>query len=125
MGPAATASQSSTDYRGFSVKHRSVPCRTLSTLCEGVGEIDFLHMDVQGTEYELVANELAWLNRHVRSLMVATHSRIIEGAIMRILADAGWRLRREKPCRFNLQGKTAQWAGRTEADGSQHWEKLH
>ena len=124
MGSAATASHSSKDYRGFSVNLGSVPCRTLSTLCEGVGEIDFLHMDVQGAEYELVEGELPWLNRHVRSLMVATHSRIIEGAIMRILTDAGWRLRREKPCRFRFEGETADWVGRTEADGSQHWEKL-
>ena len=122
MGSAATASHSRKDYRGFNVKLRSIPCKTISTVCDGVGEIDFMHMDVQGAEYELIASALPWLSRNVRSLMVATHSRIIEGATIRILANAGWTLKREKPCRFNLQqDETALWAGRTEADGGQHW----
>ena len=97
----------------------------LSSLCSGAGEIDFLHMDVQGSEYELISSEIEWLSQNVRSIMLATHSRIIEGAAMDLLGNAGWTLRREKPCRFRLTDDQTSWAGRTEADGSQHWLNLN
>ena len=124
MGSAATDTASKTDYRGHSIELKSTACSKLSSLCSGAGEIDFLHMDVQGSEYELISSEIEWLSQNVRSIMLATHSRIIEGAIMDLLGNAGWTLRREKPCRFRLTDDLTSWAGRTEADGSQHWFNL-
>lgn len=121
MGPAVTPSEASKDYRGRAVKLRTIPCKQLSTLCKEASAIDFLHIDVQGSEYQLISAELDWVTKNVRSMMIATHSRIIEGAMMRLLGDAGWTLRREKPCRFTLDEIPASWEGRTVADGSQYW----
>ena len=121
MGPAATAAEVKKDYRGRSVRLQSIPCKKLSTLCEGSSTIDFLHIDVQGSEYQIVSTELGWISGNVRSMMIATHSRIIEGAMIALLGKAGWTLLREKPCQFSLEGDAVSWEGRTVADGSQYW----
>lgn len=122
MGPAAAAEHSKVDYRGNRVNFRGVPCKRLATLCEGAGEIDFLHIDIQGSECEVIFGDIAWLSCNVRQMMVATHSRVIEGQLMKALGSAGWALRREKPCRFLVDGGAHDaWEGLTQADGSQHW----
>ena len=122
MGPAVTAQGSKTDYRGRRVTTLSTPCVQLNTLCEGAGLIDFLHIDVQGSELDIIRNEAKWLGENVRSMMIATHSRVIEGGVMDLLGDFGWVLRREKPCRFQLNEEhRASWEGVTQADGAQHW----
>ena len=122
MGPAVAAQGLKTDYRGHRVTTLRTPCARLSTLCEGAGLIDFLHMDVQGSELAIIRNEAQWLRENVRAMMVATHSRVIEGGVMDLLGDFGWVLKREKPCRFSMDGSSGEsWAGLTQADGSQHW----
>ena len=120
-GPAVTAAELRTDYRGRSVKLQSTHCKKLSTLCQGASAIDFMHIDIQGSEYQLISAEIDWITENVRSMMVATHSRVLEGLIMDLLGKSGWMLCREKPCRFNLEGSAASWEGRTLADGSQYW----
>ena len=122
MGPAVTSQGSKTDYRGHRVTTVSTPCVRLSTLCEGAGLIDFLHIDVQGSELDLLHNDAEWLGHNVRAMMVATHSRVIEGGIMDLLGEEGWVLKREKPCRFQLDEEPrSSWEGLTQADGAQHW----
>lgn len=122
MGPAVNAHGATTDYRGHRVTTVSTPCVRLSTLCEGAGIIDFLHIDVQGSELDLLHNDAEWLGHNVRAMMVATHSRVIEGGIMDLLGEEGWVLKREKPCRFQMDDNPREnWEGLTQADGSQHW----
>lgn len=122
MGPAVNAHGATTDYRGHRVTTVSTPCVRLSTLCEGAGLIDFLHIDVQGSELDLLHNDAEWLGHNVRAMMVATHSRVIEGGIMDLLGEQGWVLKREKPCRFQMDDNPREnWEGLTQADGSQHW----
>ena len=100
----------------------STPCVRLNTLCEGTGLIDFLHIDVQGSELDIICNEAEWLGDNVRAMMIATHSRVIEGGVMDLLGGLGWVLKREKPCRFALDENPREcWEGVTQADGSQHW----
>ena len=122
MGPAVTSQGSKTDYRGHRVTTLGTPCVRLSTLCEGAGRIDFLHVDVQGSELDIIRNEAEWLGKNVLAMMVATHSRVIEGGVMDLLGDLGWVLKREKPCRFFMdENPRENWEGLTQADGSQHW----
>lgn len=121
MGPAVTAAELRTDYRGQSVRLQATPCKKLSTLCQSLSTIDFLHVDIQGSEYQLISAEVDWITENVQSMMIATHSRVIEGLMMDLLGKSGWTLCREKPCRFNLEGGAATWEGRTSADGSQYW----
>jgi FkbM family methyltransferase len=121
MGAAATEADISEDYRGHAVSTREVPCTRLSTLVGEDGHVDFLHIDVQGAEGEVIVSHLEWMNRSVKSLVVATHSRPLEGELMTLLNAQGWVLMREKPCRFVSGEKVEDWCGVTTADGSQYW----
>lgn len=120
MGAAATTSNGETDYRGAKSDNKSIPCRTLATLLQGVGAIDFMHIDIQGAELELLQDQAAWVTDNVKTMMLATHSRPIEGKLMELLLGHGWQLLREKPCRVDWR-KDCSLAGRTIVDGSQYW----
>ena len=121
MGAAATVAETSKDYRGHAVTTREVACTRLSTLVGEGGEVDFLHLDVQGAEGEVIASHLDWMSRSVKSLMVATHSRPLEGELMTLLTAHGWVLMREKPCWFDAGKVVEDWCAVTVADGSQYW----
>jgi len=125
MGSAATTSNDGTDYRGAKSDNKSIPCRKLETLLQGLGIVDFMHIDIQGAELELLQDQINWVSCNVRALMIATHSRPIEGKLMELLFSYGWRLHREKPCRVDWH-KNCSLVGRTIVDGSQYWinEKL-
>ena len=82
MGAAASAVSTDIDYRGLAVATREVPCTRLQTLVGEGQKVDFLHIDVQGAEGEVISSYLDWLNQHTRSMMVATHSRPLEGQLM-------------------------------------------
>lgn len=121
MGAAVSSDSVDTDYRGQPVATREVPCTRLPTLVGEGRKVDFLHIDVQGAEGEVISSHLGWLNQHARSMMIATHSRPLEGELMLLLNDNGWVLHREKPCRFNIGRAVADWCGATTVDGSQYW----
>ena len=121
MGEAATENTAERDYRGHAKRFIKVPCALISSMCDGVGLIDFVHIDIQGAESKIIVNEIQWLTENVRSIMIATHSRVIEGALIKVLSEAGWILKREKPCRFNLESPAKAYEGKTYADGSQYW----
>lgn len=120
MGAAATTTAAGTDYRGAQADHRAVPCRRLDTFLDDLGPIDFLHIDIQGTELDLLQDQIDWVSAQVRTLMVATHSRIIEGRLVELMLAGGWRLHREKPCRVDWS-RDCGLVGRTIVDGSQYW----
>ncbi len=120
MGAAATTTDSSTDYRGTRADHRAVPCKRLDTLLSDFERIDFMHIDIQGAELDLLQDQIDWVTHHVRALMIATHSRVIEGRLIDLLFAHGWRLHREKPCRVDWT-RTGDLVGRTLVDGSQYW----
>ena len=123
MGAAATTKNDATDYRGTLSDNKSVPCRTLPTLLQGLGIIDFLHIDIQGSELELLQNQVNWVSGNVRAMMIATHSRAIEGKLIELLFKHGWQLHREKPCRVDWL-KNCSLIGKTNVDGSQYWRNM-
>ncbi len=121
MGVAASSRAGSTDYRGRSVVSVETPCLRLDTLLGKDSEVDFLHMDIQGAEMELVSSHKVWLDTSVKSIFIATHSRPLEGELMDFLGSSGWTLSREKPCRFEPDTIRSPWTAATTADGSQYW----
>lgn len=123
MGSAASAEDSQVDYRGEVTGNIKVRSYTLSEILDGLEHVDFLHIDIQGAEYNLVAANLCLLEERVSSMMIATHSRPIEGKLIELLIGAGWHLHREKPCRVNWSLKTPEIAGMTQVDGCQYWKK--
>lgn len=121
-GAAVSCSEGATDYRGVPVRLTSVPCYTIESLLAEYPVIDFIHIDIQGSESEVCGHSIEFLRERARYIFVATHSRNIEGDLLALFRSSGFELLREKPCRFSLQGA---WPGNTEgliaADGGQIW----
>ena len=82
---------------------------------------DLVHIDVQGSEVEICRAGLAGLQERVRWLVIGTHSRVIEGALIALLRDAGWVLENEKPCRFTFSPTALDLVAMTTLDGTQVW----
>lgn len=110
-----------TDYRGLHMTMTEVPAFSVSTLCEGLGEIDLLHIDIQGAELEVVSASLDFLNANVRRVFIGTHSRAIEGQLIPLMISAGWILESEQPCAFVFDASKPSLEGMTTSDGEQYW----
>jgi hypothetical protein len=91
-------------------------CYPLSKLGEGA-VIDLLHIDIQGAEVEYMRGNLEGANTYVKRVLIGTHSRSIEGALMDLFLDAGWKMEMERPALTPLhRGMPV-----TKIDGVQMW----
>jgi hypothetical protein len=79
--------------------------------------VDLLHIDIQGGETDFVKSNFEDIDRHVSRMLIGTHSRVIEGDLMRFLLDKGWVLEMERPCIFGLNDGRPQ----IQVDGVQGW----
>jgi hypothetical protein len=61
------------------------------------GPVDFLTMDVQGEELNVVSGGIAYLNGNVRVMHIATHSAHVESMLKTLLMEHGWKLNYEIP----------------------------
>ena len=120
LGPAVGTSEAARDYRGKRVHNLRVEGYPLAEILRG-SQVDLLHVDVQGAEFELVNANLDLLARQVSAMMIATHSRVIEGALIESLYDNGWQLMLEKPCRVAWRPNPPSQEAMTEVDGCQYW----
>jgi hypothetical protein len=80
--------------------------------------LDLLHIDIQGSEYDLLRDIFELISRKVRFVFVGTHSRQIEGKLFDLfLASPSWSLEMERGCIFNLvDGRPQEYC-----DGVQLW----
>jgi len=95
----------------------TVPSFTLETVTANLRRVDLLHMDVQGSEEEIVAVSGAVLAATVSRLFVGTHSRRIEASLMETLPPLGFDLLAETPCGYDLSGPAPVLV----RDGGQYW----
>lgn len=114
--------QQGNDYRGHKSRYRAIPAFDIVERLQEVTPIDIMHIDIQGSEAELVPQVMDFLNTQVRSMFIGTHSRKIEGDLMELLYQQGWQLLREKPCRFDQDSNAPTLDGRTVSDGGQYWK---
>lgn len=119
-GGQAVASQVARDYVGREVRHEQVRAYTIDEVLPHQ-PIDFLHVDVQGAEGDVIPASVDFLNRYVRGLFVGTHSRAIEGRLLETLHANGWRLVRERPTKFEYRSDLPSIVGWTARDGGQFW----
>lgn len=122
-GAQATRTRRARDYRGQALEHVKVPAVTLRQLTADLERVDFAHLDLQGGERALLEDRrtVRCLTEKVATLMLATHSRLIEGIALERLGDAGWRLVRERPTGFVQNEATSDVVGWTTHDGAQLW----
>jgi hypothetical protein len=96
--------------------HELVSMVSLENIFKDEARVDLLHVDIQGGELHLLRGSLHFLNARVSYVVVGTHSRQIEGAIMSIMLEADWILEMERPAIYSL-GSTEQLS----VDGVQAW----
>jgi hypothetical protein len=90
-----------TDYRGHTFeKMDRVPCIALTTLLRRYPRIDVLHCDIQDSEGEVLPPAMNELTERVRRVVVGTHSRKSEGALLEAFIADGWALEADKSCRY-------------------------
>lgn len=123
MGPATSTENCHVDYRGVQTKNLKVKSYTLHEILEDIKKVDYLHIDIQGAESDLVAANLSLLSERIDGMMIGTHSRVIEGRLIELLFGRNWHLHREKPCMVDWQSSAHTIAGMTGVDGCQYWRK--
>lgn len=121
-GAQISIGNASVDYRGRAIKNELIPSFTLKTLCTEYKRVDFLHLDIQGSEETLLQDDsfLATLNDRVVTLFIGTHSRLIEGIALQKLSAMGWLLYKERPTRY-AQRDGVDINAWTLQDGGQIW----
>lgn len=94
-----------------------VQCYSLTGLLRRFDHVSYLHCDIQGHEFEVLSSCLDLLKAKVQTMVIGTHSRLIEGQLLDALPPRGWTLASEKPCKFILpNGKPVLYL-----DGTQVW----
>ncbi|WP_457587905.1 FkbM family methyltransferase [Ensifer canadensis] len=119
-GGQAVVQNNGVDYVGRSVEHERVTAITLADVI-GNETFDLLHIDIQGVEADAIGAAIELLNSNVRRVFVGTHSRLIEGQLIPLLAANGWALVRERPTKFQYQPDRPNVTGWTTRDGGQYW----
>ncbi|MED5550665.1 MAG: FkbM family methyltransferase [Pseudomonadota bacterium] len=58
------------------------------------GPVDFMHIDIQGVEYDVIPPSMELLNAHVKATLVGTHiSSEKHHGMVKLFEDAGWKIR--------------------------------
>ena len=82
---------------GAAVAPRQVTVRayTIEQILDRLsGPVDFMHIDIQGAEYDTVPAAMNLLNDRVKAVLVGTHiSSEHHDSMVRLFEDAGWRIR--------------------------------
>lgn len=130
MGTAVwTLPGTDVDYRGAHLRHHSVPAIALGELLTAIRsaggdstEVDLLHIDVQGVEFELLSACADDIQANTRIMAVGTHNRLSEGQLQDFFLERGWGLLIDKPCKARFTMTHPTLSGFTEQDGMQLWE---
>jgi len=78
-----------------SPKNVTVKAYTIEDILDQLsGPADFMHIDIQGAEYDTVPNSLDALSEKVKSVLVGTHiSADHHRSMVNLFEDAGWHIR--------------------------------
>jgi FkbM family methyltransferase len=83
------------DYNGERV--RLVRTVDFAELASRRARIDYLHMDIQGAEFEFLSSAPEMLNAKVKRVLVGTHSAEIEENLRRLFDGLAWRCQYDVP----------------------------
>jgi FkbM family methyltransferase len=94
-----------------------VPCFSLATILHPFREVDLVHIDIQGAEYDVLASARRVLKEKVKRVVIGTHGRLIEHHLLEELASQSWILESEVSCVYVQQGMKMNLF----VDGCQTW----
>jgi FkbM family methyltransferase len=122
-GAQVSAEDLTKDYRGLDVEYDKIQGVSLRTICQDLEMVDFMHLDLQGVEEELLQDEdfLDTLTEKTATFFLATQSRLIEGIALKALSARGWILVRERPTTYKFVADRSDVNGWTLRDGGQIW----
>jgi len=123
-GAMASRDSEDIDVRGMSIPHievKAIPLDEVISSFRADQPIDLVHIDIQGAERYVLPDAMGVLNMRLKRIMIATHSRLIEGELMDVFHRNGWTLIAEDPVGFNYQSHLPNFIGMTVHDGSQYW----
>jgi FkbM family methyltransferase len=83
------------DYNGE--RARRVRTVDIQELTRRYPRVDYLHMDIQGAELEFLASRPEVLNRHVKRVLVGTHSAEIERGLGKLFNELEWTCQYDVP----------------------------
>jgi FkbM family methyltransferase len=76
------------DHGGTEARLERVDAVSLQTLLADLDRVDFLHMDIQGSELGVVTRAFKDISRKVRRIVIGTHGPEIEAGLRKLFA--GW-----------------------------------
>lgn len=99
--------------------YQSVEVPALS-LADAIGDlpcIDYMHVDIQGVEVEVLKPFKELLSERVRYMFVGTHSRMIDGLLVEMFHHWGWKIHTANSCGFVHDPSKSSLAAMTVQDG--------
>lgn len=111
----AIASDKTTDDETARAKVRAV---TLSHLLRPLDVVDLIHLDIQGTESEVLQEAATQLDKKVRRVHIGTHASAIEDELRSLFGGLGWTSLNDYGCGTDSH---TPWGRMTFQDGIQTW----
>ena len=69
----------------------------LDEVLAGVDRVDYMHLDIQGSELDTLGAHPELLQERVRMVMVGTHSELMDRGLRRLFGSMGWTARYDVP----------------------------
>lgn len=111
------------DVQLENIQLRRTRSLSLDDLLQDGEMVDYMQIDIQGTEYDLLSACPDRLDRQVRMINIGTHSQMLERRLKRLFCRLGWTLRYEVPigqkCEIRFNGKF--FTDTSSRDGVQVW----
>jgi FkbM family methyltransferase len=95
-----------------------VPCVTLAELLAPYPKVDLIDLDVQGSEFDVLAPAIELLNERVHRIHIGTHGADIEESLRELFSAAGWTKLNDYPCQSRVP---TPYGDITFGDGVQTW----
>ena len=94
---------------------------------EAIGDlplVDYMHMDIQGSEYDFLSAKPELLQRRVKMVNIGTHSKAIERNLKRYFKSLGWACRYRVPINGKVRVRLGDGPSQIVefGDGVQVWE---
>lgn len=123
--PVRAGSDEDDDYNGGKIQEfMDVEILGAAELLRREPSWDMVHIDIQGWEGEVCRSSIDVLSERVKWVIIAVHSRILDGELLQLFHNAGWSLEHEKPTRFHYSLDKKTFESMVAADGTQVWRNV-
>lgn len=116
-GGRVSAAGHDVDYRGMEYVSDEIEAISIEKILADFDAIDYLHIDIQGAEYEVLSRHKELMNQKVRNVFVGTHSRMIDANLLQLFHDWGWDIPRSMACFVSHNRSIPTLEGMTMTDG--------